>query len=104
MGNIQDEYDHEEEEIREITPDTFLVSGTAPVEDVSKRLGVELPQGDYDTIAGLVVGMLGNLPHEEECPQVRVGPLLFTVELVEEQRITRLLVEKDPPQEPGDPA
>lgn len=98
VGNIQDEYDHEEEEIREINENTFLVSGITPVEDVSRRLGVELPEGDYDTIAGLVVGMLGNLPQEQECPQVRVGPLLFTVELVEEQRITRLLVEKDPPE------
>lgn len=102
VGNIQDEYDHEEEDIREVNAHTFFVNGSAPVEDVSRKLGVELPEGDYDTIAGLVVGMLGNLPQEEECPRVQVGPLTFTVEQVEEQRITRLLVEKELPEEPSE--
>lgn len=103
VGNIQDEYDHEEEEIRKINANTYLVSGTAPVEDVGKAVGVTLPEGDYDTIAGMVVAMLGNLVQEEAYPQVRVGPLLFTVEQVEEQRITHLLVEKDLPAPPENP-
>lgn len=94
VGNIQDEYDHEEEAIRAINDHTFLVDGSAPADEVSRRLGVALPQGDYDTIAGLVTQALGSIPREEECPSVTVGNLTLTVEQVEESRITRLLVEK----------
>ena len=71
-----------------------LTDGSAPADEVSRRLGVTLPQGDYDTIAGLVTQALGSIPREEECPSVTVGNLTLTVEQVEESRITRLLVEK----------
>ena len=97
VGNIQDEYDHEEEEIRPVNDRTFLVDGSVPVDEVNRRLKIALPEGDYDTIAGLVAGMLGNIPEEDECPSVQIGALTITVEQVEEQRITRLRVENMEP-------
>ena len=62
----------------------------SPAEDCASR-------GDDDTIAGLVAGMLGNIPEEDECPSVQIGALTITVEQVEEQRITRLRVENMEP-------
>ena len=97
VGNIQDEYDHEEEEIRPVNGHTFLVDGAVPIDKVNRRLKIELPEGDYDTIAGLVAGMLGNIPEGDECPSVQIGPMTITVEQVEEQRITKLRIEKMEP-------
>ena len=59
--------------------------------------GVELPEGDYDTIAGLVTELLGRIPKEGERPQVQVAGLTVTVLKIEDQRLSRLLLVKDLP-------
>jgi putative hemolysin len=97
VGSIQDEYDHEEEEIHRESENRFDVEGTAPVDEVSDLLGVALPEGDYDTVAGLMMERLGRLPKENEHPQVRLPGLTLTVAAMEERRIARILIEKDAP-------
>ncbi len=96
VGNIQDEYDHEEEEIHRMSETEFTVDGTASIDEVSDMTDADLPEGDYDTIAGLVTEQLGRLPKNGEHPQVKVAGLTITVLEMEEQRIARLLVVKDP--------
>ena len=97
VGNIQDEYDHEEEEIHQDGDNRFDVDGTTPVDDVSDLFGVDLPEGDYDTVAGLMMERLGRLPRENEHPQVKVGGLTLTVSEMEDRRIARVVIERDPP-------
>jgi putative hemolysin len=101
VGNIQDEYDNEEEEIRRDGENRFDVEGTAPVDEVSEMLGIELPEGDYDTIAGLMMERLGRLPKEDEHPQVKIGAITLTVAAMEDRRIAKVLIEKDslPPEQ-----
>lgn len=96
VGNIQDEYDHEEEEIHRMSETEFTVDGAASIDEVSDMTGVDLPEGDYDTIAGLVTERLGRLPKAGEHPQVKEAGLTITVLEMEEQRIARLLLVKDP--------
>lgn len=96
VGNIQDEYDHEEEEIHRMSETEFTVDGTAPIDEISDMTDVRLPEGDYDTIAGLVTEQLGRLPKSGEHPQVKLNGLTITVLEVEEQRIARLLLVKEP--------
>lgn len=56
VGNICDEYDGEEEQsITKINDSTFTFDGFADIDDVSKALGIQIPDGDYDTIAGFVI-------------------------------------------------
>ena len=100
VGNIQDEYDHEEEEIHRMSETEFTVDGTASIDEVSDMTGADLPEGDYDTIAGLVTERLGRLPKAGEHPQVKEAGLTITVLEVEEQRIARLLLVKDAQEEP----
>lgn len=95
VGSIQDEYDNEEEEIHRDGENRFDVEGTAPVDEVSDMLGVDLPEGDYDTIAGLMMEHLGRLPRENEHPQVRLCGMTLTVAAMEERRIAKILIEKD---------
>ncbi|MFU0831877.1 MAG: HlyC/CorC family transporter [Oscillospiraceae bacterium] len=95
VGNIQDEYDNEEGEIRRDGENRFDVEGTAPVDEVSEMLGIELPEGDYDTIAGLMMEYLGRLPKENEHPQVKIGAVTLTVAAMEDRRIAKILIEKD---------
>ncbi|MDR1464034.1 MAG: hemolysin family protein [Oscillospiraceae bacterium] len=98
VGNIQDEYDDEEEEISRIDERTFLLDGAADIEELGERLNITLPHGEYDTVAGFVLQLLGYLPQEGETPQVRFQNLLFTVLGMEDRRITQIKAElQDPP-------
>ena len=102
VGNIQDEYDNEEEEIHQVSETEFTVDGTTSIDEISNLTGVELPEGDYDTIAGLVTEQLGRIPKEDEHPSIQISGLTITVLAVEEQRLAKLLVVKDPPVEETD--
>ncbi len=103
VGNIQDEYDNEEEEIHQVSERVFTVDGSTSIDEISDLTGVELPEGDYDTIAGLVTEQLGRIPKEGERPKVEVAGLAITVLEVEDQRLSRLLIVKLPPaRESGD--
>ncbi len=104
VGNMQDEYDHEEEEIRREGENRFLVDGSAPVDEISDMTGAELPSGDYDTVAGLMMERLGRIPKQGEHPKVKIGNLTLTVLDMEERRIARILIEKEPnPENPEEP-
>ena len=94
VGNIQDEYDHEEEEIQKVSDNTFTVDGTTPIDEIEDLTGVELPESEYDTIAGLMMERLGRIPLPGEHPCVEIGRLTLTVEGVEERRIARIFIEK----------
>jgi putative hemolysin len=68
------------------------------VEEISDLTGVELPEGDYDTIAGLMMEQLGRIPKPNEHPHVKVKNLTLTVAEMDDRRIARITIEKEPPQ------
>ncbi len=91
VGNIQDEYDDEAEEIIQISEDTFTIDGTADPEGIMGKLGAELPEeGKFDTMSGFIVELLGRIPEEDENPTVDYGDIRFTVLLTEDKCITKI--------------
>ena len=96
VGNIRDEYDDEEEQVTQIDEKTFTFDGVSDIDDVSDVLGVKLPDGDYDTLAGFVISLLGFLPTgNSESPEVcTYENLTFTVLEVVDRRIEKIKVEK----------
>jgi putative hemolysin len=96
VGNIRDEYDQEEEElVTQIDDKTFTFDGVTDIDEAEKVLGVKLPEGDYDTLAGFVINLLGYLPTGEHGDEVAVYKnLTFTVLEVDERRIEKIKVEK----------
>ncbi len=66
VGEIEDEYDVRETLIRAIDRDLFMVDGRAEISAVEEVLGVALPEGDYNTVAGLLLKMLGRIPEPGE--------------------------------------
>ena len=96
VGNIQDEYDDEEEEIEQVNETTFNLDGTSDIEEVEEILGIKLPEGEYDTIGGLIMSELGRIPKEDEHPVIECAGFSFTVEEVDERRIERVLAVRLP--------
>lgn len=93
VGNIQDEYDDEDEEISRINETTFTIDGMTDFEEIDELVGVDLPEGDYETIAGFLIKELGYLPKEGEECEVIYKNLKFTILSVDERRIDKIRVE-----------
>ncbi len=102
VGNMQDEYDNEEEEIEKVSDTVFTIEGTAPLDEVAKLLGMVVPDDvEYDTIGGFLIGQLERIPEADEHPEVIFDYVKFTVLSMEERRIAEIRAEKLPrPQEP----
>lgn len=96
VGNIQDEYDHEEEEIQRLGENRFNVDGSTSLDEISDLTGTEFPEGDYDTVAGFLMEKLGRIPRPDEHPRVRMKNLTLTVAQMEDRRIAEILIEKEP--------
>lgn len=99
VGNIQDEYDNEEEEIIEESENIFTIDGTAYIEEVNELVGDIIPEGDYDTLGGFLISSLGFLPKNEDKNEIQYENLKFTILNVDERRIGKVRVEIEPREE-----
>lgn len=93
VGNIRDEYDDaEQENVTQIDEKTYTFEGITDIDDVQKILGIEFPDGDYDTLAGFVISLLGFLPTGKN-ESVSYKNMNFTVIEADERRIEKIKVE-----------
>ncbi|MEA4889503.1 MAG: hemolysin family protein [Clostridiaceae bacterium] len=100
VGNMQDEYDEEEQEIVKKDEQTYIISGMASLDEVGETIDVEFPDEDFDTLAGLVISILGRIPDEHEYPEVKFRNLLLKVLDMDEKRVSRIQVTILPEQPP----
>ena len=98
VGNIQDEYDNEEQDIVKVNDTTFNFDGTTNIDEVEEQLDLKFPEGEYDTLGGFIMSELGHIPTEEEKAEVTFGGYSFKVLEVEERRIETVRAEKLPEQ------
>ncbi len=77
------------------TPTALNADGTTSVDEIAELTGVELPEGDYDTLAGYLISALGYLPDEQtELPiELDYENLHFTILSLEERRIDDIRIE-----------
>ena len=72
-GDIEDE----EEEVQALDEATFAVDGGLRLHELTERMGLDLPEGDYETVAGFLLERLGDIPTEGQ--QYRYGNVNFTI-------------------------
>ncbi len=97
VGDIRDEQEKELREIHEIAANRYVIDGRADIGKVNEKLGVRLPEDEFETIGGFVLGLFGRLP--EEGDQIRYDGLLFTVLRLRRNRISRIRVLKYAPED-----
>jgi len=100
VGEITDEYDSEEPEMLETAPGVYRVSGKASIDDVNDKLGTELPDEEWDTLAGLVLDVFQRIPKEGE--EIEFQGLRFRAEEVQGRRIATVLITRIPAPVPSD--
>ena len=90
VGDIEDEYDEEEEDIQVISPKEFLVEGSTKISDVNEILNINLESEEFDSIGGYIIGYIKHIPEENEV--IEVGKVKFNIESVDKNRIKKIRI------------
>ncbi len=90
VGEIQDEYDEEEMEVMSLPDGSRKVQARMDLDDFNEFFDVEIPEGDYDTIGGFIISLLGRIPNPGE--ELTYESLNFKATEVEGHRLMKVLV------------
>ena len=88
VGDIQDEFDTEKAEFRQINENEFSIEGSVGLYELRDMAGLDLESADVSTIGGYVTHLLGHLPKQGE--QVRIEDYLVTVTQTDGRRVGQL--------------
>lgn len=100
VGDIQDEFDNETDDIIKIGDDIFLCDARAPIDEINESLGLHLPDEDFETIGGFVFELFGKIPETLEKVMYRDDDkeIEFIVQDIEGHKINTVkIVIKDTP-------
>jgi magnesium and cobalt transporter len=93
VGEIQDEFDNELEDILKIGEKNYLCDARVLVEDINEKLGLELPNEDFDTLGGFVFDLIGKIPVKYE--RVHFQDADFIVQSMDAHKIKTIKVVLD---------
>jgi len=93
VGPVGDELAAVEKEYEVISEHTFQIDGSMRVEEVNEEMGLELPEGSYETIAGFVLHLLGHIPRQGE--QLRYKGLKLVITKMRGMKIEEILLTKE---------
>ena len=94
VGDIFDEYDEIENLYEAIDENTYIFDAGITIYDLSKVLDIDIEEGDYDTLSGYFLELLGRMPKENEHPTVTTDKLEMTVEEFKDNRILTVKIHK----------
>ena len=87
VGEIDDEYDVEDESIQQIDEHTYLIDGAVNFNEINDELGTHFASDDFESIGGLVLGELGEIELHRE---LQIGRATLSIEKVHKNRIEQL--------------
>ena len=92
IGDIRDEYDSARSDVIRLRGGGLDLSGLINVDDAAEVIGVQLPEGPYETLAGFLIAQLGRLPALGD--EVGWDGLRFTVHSMDGRRVSRVRIEQ----------
>ena len=100
MGDIDDEYDEEEPDIQKISDDTFAMEGSMDLDDINEELGTDLESENSETIGGLILDILGEIPDENDVgTEVEYENYRFRIDSIKDRRIEKVTMTVLPAEE-----
>lgn len=75
VGEIQDEYDADEPRVRRQADGSMVVPGAWRIDEAEREVELDLPEGDYETLGGLVMARLGRIPRVGDTVPIEGGTL-----------------------------
>ncbi|MDF2921737.1 MAG: hemolysin [Paenibacillaceae bacterium] len=92
VGSIQDEHDDEEKEFELQEDGSYRVDGLVSLRVINQHLHTGLPSDIYDTLSGFIIGSLGFIPGPDDRPTLSLSGFLYTVEEVDNMRISKVII------------
>jgi CBS domain containing-hemolysin-like protein len=92
VGEIRDEYDLLELGIEKVGEGRWLIPGTMHVDEAESRLGLDLPEGEYETVAGFLMDRLGRIPQRRDT--VQHDGWRLRVMTMHRRRVVQVMLEK----------
>jgi CBS domain containing-hemolysin-like protein len=102
FGDIQDEFDRETEMLRESGDGSLIASGRVHIDEIKEQFGMELPEGDYDTVAGYLLERIGAIPSSDE--RYQFDGFRFHILKATSNRIDLVRIKREPGQQTETPA
>jgi len=93
VGEVGDELAAVEKDYEIINEYTFQIDGSMRIEEANEEMDLELPEGDYETVAGFVLDLLGHIPKTGE--QLRYKGLKLSITEMRGLKIERILLTKE---------
>ncbi len=90
VGDLADEYDEHDEDIKIIKDNEYIIEGATKIEDVNEMLGTKFESEDFESIGGVIIETLGKFPDKGDT--IKIGSVKFIVEEIEKNRIVTLRV------------
>ena len=90
VGDIEDEYDDEVEEIQVIKEDEYIVEGSTKISDVNELIGINLESEEFDSIGGYIIGHLKRFPEQNEV--IEVDSIKVCIESLDKNRIKKIRI------------
>ncbi len=95
FGEIQDEFDKEEDKIKKIKDDTYSVMPSASIDEINEALNVNLPNSpDYESISGFLLNQMKRIPKKDDKYIHHDSRLEFTINQASERRIEEITIRK----------
>ena len=92
VGEIEDEYDTPSQEVEKIDENKYLVMGFVEIDFLNDDYEMELPEGDYETIAGLIIDKLERIPRQGT--KLKIGNWKINIVQVTDKKIVKIEMEK----------
>ncbi|WP_343343112.1 hemolysin family protein [Terrisporobacter petrolearius] len=90
MGDIEDEHDKTKSTITQIDDSNFIVKGYLTINEFNNKFDIDIEQGDYDTLNGYLLTLLGDFPKEGR--EIKLDNVNFLIENVNKRRIEDIRV------------
>lgn len=88
VGDLADEYDEHDEEIKLVKDNEYIIEGATKIEDVNEILGTNFKSEDFDSIGGFIIETFGKFPDKGD--SIKIGNVKFIIEEIEKNRIEKL--------------
>jgi CBS domain containing-hemolysin-like protein len=99
VGEIEDEYDEDEKEVKKIDNDNYIVQGFVELDYLNDTYQMNLPECDYETIAGLIIHRLARIPATGS--KLKVGEWQIIIQQVTPKKIVQVKMKRLPTVDAG---
>ncbi len=94
VGEIMDEHDNDRPLFTALDGESFLVDARLEVEKLEERLNIQLPKGDFESVGGFIIHLLGNIPETNK--KITFENLEIIIQNADQRKIDKVLIRRKP--------